>query len=421
MATIILFIAKFDTVPLYIYSNLYTFRMRIPIGSDWNMTAVILTREERGKMIAEKPNQIQRLGERFYKVASQSGHGMYDVTKARMNKTIGWVCDCPDFTYRQVKCKHIWAVEFSSALREKVRQSVVIEPLSPHVCPYCTSTMLVRHGLRHNKYGDLQRFTCRDCGKRFSQNFGFEKLKANPQAVTSAMQLYFTGESLRNVQKLLRLQGVEVTHQTVYNWIKKYTGLMEKYLDQITPQVSDTWRADELFLKVKGNMKYLYALMDDETRFWIAREVADTKYHADVHQLFKQGREVASKAPHRIITDGARNFTAGIESEFWREKKALAIVHDRDIRFNGEIHNNKMERLNGEIRDREKVVRGVKKPDSPLIGGYQIYHNYIRPHMALENRTPADLAGITVKGRDKWLTLIQNATAIERTKKTNLS
>jgi hypothetical protein len=46
-------------------------------------------------------------------------------------------------------------------------------------------------------------------------------------------------------------------------WIKKYTALMEKYLDKITPQVSDTWRADELFLKVKGNMKYLYALMGD--------------------------------------------------------------------------------------------------------------------------------------------------------------
>jgi len=68
-----------------------------------------------------------------------------------------------------------------------------------------------------------------------------------------------------------------------------------------------------------------------------------------------------------------------------------------------------MERMNGEIRDREKVVRGVKKSNSPLIAGLQIYHNYVRPHMGLEGKTPADLAGITVKGNDKWLTLIQNA------------
>ena len=47
-----------------------------------------------------------------------------------------------------------------------------------------------------------------------------------------------------------------------------------------------------------------------------------------------------------------------------------------------------MERLNGEFRDREKVTRGLKIMDSPLIDGYQLYHNYIRPRMSLENRTP---------------------------------
>lgn len=111
-----------------------------------------------------------------------------------------------------------------------------------------------------------------------------------------------------------------------------------------------------------------------------------------------------------IITDGAPNFHAGIDREFWREKKQLALVHEQDIRFGGQIHNNKMERMNGEIRDREKkVVRGVKREDSPLITGLQIYHNYVRPHMALDGKTPADLAGIEVRGDNKWLSLIQNA------------
>ena len=39
-----------------------------------------------------------------------------------------------------------------------------------------------------------------------------------------------------------------------------------------------------------------------------------------------------------------------------------------------------MERLNGEIRDREKVFRELKKDDSPAIEGVKLYHNYIRPH-----------------------------------------
>lgn len=308
-----------------------------------------------------------------------------------------------------MKCKHIWAVEISVALRNEVGRNVVIEPLSLSVCPYCNATSIVRHGLRHNKYGDLQRFSCRACGKRFTQNIGFDGLTAPAQAVTSAMQLYFTGESLRNVQKLLQLRGVNVSYVTVYRWIKKYVTLMEKYLEQIKPQVSNTWRADELYFKVQGNMKYLYALMDDQTRFWIAKEVADKKFTADITPMFREGKQVAGKAPSVVITDGAPNFNSAIRHAYYREHKALAIRHVRDIRFNGQVHNNKMERMNGELRDREKVVRGVKREDSPLLTGLQIYHNYVRPHMGLKGKTPAEAAGITVEGNDKWLTLIQNA------------
>jgi putative transposase len=95
-------------------------------------------------------------------------------------------------------------------------------------------------------------------------NLGFEKMHATPQMITSALQLYFTGESFRNVQKFLKLQGVKIMHVAVYKWIKKYVNLMETYLARITPNVSNVWRTDELYLKVKSNMKYLYALMDDE-------------------------------------------------------------------------------------------------------------------------------------------------------------
>jgi len=68
-----------------------------------------------------------------------------------------------------------------------------------------------------------------------------------------------------------------------------------------------------------------------------------------------------------------------------------------------------MERLNGEIRDREKVMRSLKKPDTPILTGLQIFHNYVRPHEALEGKTPADACGIEVQGENRWLTLIQNA------------
>jgi hypothetical protein len=73
------------------------------------------------------------------------------------------------------------------------------------------------------------------------------------------------------------------------------------------------------------------------------------------------------------------------------------------------MNNNKMERINGEIRDREKVMRGLKKKDTVILDGYKLFHNYIRPHMALDGKTPSEKAGIEIKGENKWLTVIQNA------------
>jgi transposase-like protein len=268
--------------------------------------------------------------------------------------------------------------------------------------------------MRHNKYGDIQRFSCKSCGKSFTVNLGFERMKHNPQAITTAMQLYFSGESLRNVSRSLRLLGTQVCHQTVYKWIAKYTALMEKYLDKITPQVSDTWATDELFLKVKGNLKYLYAMMDEQTRFWIAQEVADTKYTADVRPLFQAAKAIAGKTPKTFISDGAANFHEAYNHEFRTMKIETSTEHIRHIRLQGDHNNNKMERMNGEIRDRERVMRGLETKNTPILKGVQLFHNYIRPHTALDGATPAERAGIIVKGNDKWLTIIQNASSKSR-------
>jgi hypothetical protein len=70
--------------------------------------------------------------------------------------------------------------------------------------------------------------------------------------------------------------------------------------------------------------------------------------------------------------------------------------------------------MNGEVRDREKTFRGLKTKDTPILKSYQLYHNFIRPHEALNGETPADRAGIKVEGENKWLTIIQNASHAQR-------
>src|SRR4051812_47153371 len=145
-------------------------------------------------------------------------------------------------------------------------------------------------------------------------------MHATPQMITTSIQLYFTGESFRNIKQFLKLQGVDVSHVTVYKWLGKYVTLMDKYLEKIKPDVGQAWRTDELYLKVKGNMKYWYALMDDETRFWIAQQVADTKNTTDITPLFNKGKEVAGTRPNTLISDGALNFHTAFNKELWTNR-----------------------------------------------------------------------------------------------------
>ncbi len=348
--------------------------------------------------------QVARLESDLYSVKSQSHEEYYQVIKTEA----GWRCSCLDHVFRDQKCKHIWSVEFSGKLRAEVAKGQAVRTTICQVtsvaCPRCNSGKIVKHGLLHNKYGDLQRYSCKDCNKRFVINLGFEKMHATPQAITSAIQLYFTGESLRNVRNFLALQGVNVNHTTVYRWIGKYTKLMQEYVEKLQFNSSNTLRTDELYLKIKGNMKYLFAVMDNETRFWIAQQIADNKGTSDVRSMFRKTKELLGHEPQEVISDGAPNFYKAIRNEYLRTK------HTRGITLDGERHNNKMERMNGEVRDREKTFRGLKNPDTPILAGYQIFHNFARPHGGLNGKTPAEASGIKVEGENKWITLIQNAT-----------
>jgi putative transposase len=362
-------------------------------------TQLTTTREERGQTIAQHHDQIKRIEETFYTVKSQNGNGEYAVTRIDHE----WICECPDNKYRHAECKHIYAVKFSQSLRAEVavRRIAPIENLSN--CIYCGSSNLKKKGIRKNKSGNIQKFYCRDCHKYFTFNIGFERMKHNPQAITSAMQLYFSGESLRNTMKSLRLLGVEVSYRTILNWIRKYVKLMKDYVETITPNVSDTWRADELYVKIKGDMKYLFALMDDETRFWISQEVAETKDMHDARGLFSRGKYLMGKQPKTLITDGLVTYSSACKKAFPETN------HVRNITIRGDRNNNKMERMNGEVRDREKTMRGLKTKDTSILLGAQIFHNYIRGHEGLEGKTPSEACGITIEGKNKWLTLIQNA------------
>ena len=75
----------------------------------------------------------------------------------------------------------------------------------------------------------------------------------------------------------------------------------------------------------------------EQTRFWIAQEVAETKYTADVRPLFQLAKAIAGKTPKTLVSDGAANFHEAYNKEFRTMKLETRTEHIRHIRLAGDF------------------------------------------------------------------------------------
>ncbi len=360
-------------------------------------------RADRGKLIHEMGGQVECISPDHYLIKSQSREESYEVR----DFGIGWMCSCPDHIHTGAVCKHIQAVQWHTGAR------CIIRPHDHTRCKFCDSTNIIKKGMRGRK----QQYGCKTCGKRFIQNLGFEYKHAMPDHVCMAVDLFFGGLSSRKVARSMEQKGLRISHITVQNWGAAYSKLMESYMNTVRPQVGERWRTDELHLKIKGKKRYLFAMLDSDTRYWIAKMVAEHKGNDDVRPMFRQARNITGMVPRTLISDGAANFHNAWKSEY-KSKNFLykETEHVNEIALDGIHHNNQMESFNGNtVRYRESATRGIKKDDSAIISGLQAYHNCVRPHLGLPyNQTPAEAAGIHIEGEDKWFTLIQAAAKANR-------
>jgi len=367
-------------------------------------------RELRGLAILARGNQIKRIDASAYRVASQSGNGSYSVVR----KGIEWVCECPDFIYRHTVCKHIHAVQFSLNLRQRVAsenlgfENVYSEEVS--ACKYCGSTNIMKRGFRKKKGSRVQRFSCKDCRKRFVVEEAFERMKSTPKIITVALDLFFKGCSYRKiVDHLKQFYGVKVTHVAIIKWVRKYTELMKGYVDGLTPNVSGIWHTDEMAVNVKGQFLWLWNLIDHDTRFLLASQISAKREIEDARKVFAEAKALAKVKPAFVVTDGLRAYQDAFNKEFFTLRNPRT-EHVRLAGLTKASNNNMVERLHGTLRERDKVMRGLKKEESDIIEGLRIYYNFIRPHMALNGRTPAEMAGINLQlEQNRWEDLIRKS------------
>lgn len=285
-------------------------------------------------------------------------------------------------------------------------------------CKYCRSDKIKKQGIRQNKSGRVQRLMCLACKKTFSANFGFRYRRYGPEIVSEAVHLYYSGMSSYAIADAFAVRGIDVTSSAIRKWVERYSRIAALFTDSLSPEVGNWYRGDEVWVKVDGRKHYLFATMDDDTRYWLAGELADSKDKHDADNIFRMTKEAAGgKNPTVLITDKLPAYQKAARKVFGSKTyhKSDAGIRSRRVGPSGKVSganyhpsNNKMERLNGTIRDREKVFRGLRSSRTAVFDGLKVHYNHVRRHDAIK-KTPAEAAGIHTEGTNKWKTLIQNS------------
>ena len=105
-------------------------------------------------------------------------------------------------------------------------------------CPDCENLDVVKSGIRRNKSGKKQRYTCNKCGTRFVVDDGFKGAHFTPEIITRAIHEYSDCASLSKTQNhLYQHDGVKVSDVSVLRWVKKYAWILKKrsrnYVDRL--------------------------------------------------------------------------------------------------------------------------------------------------------------------------------------------
>lgn len=363
-------------------------------------------RMTRGLQILEG-KQIVENEDGSFAVPSQTSKSIYEV------RLLGqaWACTCPDFEFRQIEaCKHIFAVKMFIAarvyLQEEPKPKVFADDAMP--CVHCGSIRVIHYGKR----GTKQVYFCKDCKRKFGEQSLLKKVQFTPELITLTLDLYFSGLSLRKVARNISDHfNVDVGYTTIYSWIQRYIPIIAEYVNTLAPkELSDTWHVDEMFVKLKGGqfhksgarIGFLWNIMDRQTRFLLSSKLSEERDKLGGIAAFKEAIANAhGLTPNEVRADSLNSYPHIVKTTL-PNAKLIAKCGIKKPHAN----NNRIERLNGTLRERVKVQRGWKTIRTQLAEGQKIQYNFVKPHMTLDGKTPSQAVGMDIKG---WKELLEKA------------
>jgi transposase-like protein len=201
-----------------------------------------------------------------------------------------------------------------------------------------------------------------------------------PDVIVVAVRWYLRfGLSYRDVEELLAERGIEVDHVTIYRWVQRFTLLLADAARPSRHLVGNRWHADETYVKVAGQWRYVYRAIDQAGQI-IDVFVSPRRDVAAARRFFERAIGTTGVTPVEVTTDQAATYPIVLD-------ELLPAAWHRTDRY----ANNRVECDHGRLKARLRPMRGIKQDRSAriVIAGQALVQNLRRGHYELAVDEPA--------------------------------
>jgi putative transposase len=256
------------------------------------------------------------------------------------------------------------------------------------------------------KYGSkagTQYYKCNDCHRKFAGRIAPEGMRFSTATIGESLGLFYDGLSLSDISRHLQVtQAMSVDPSSVWHWVIRYSKEANRVLDKVKVKTSWQWIIDETMIKVEGQNAWLWDVIDFRTRFLLATHLTVTRTIKSAVAVLSQAQSRSLSIPKRIVSDGMKAYPEAIEQVFGADSSHIVAKG-----LTAEVNTNVVERFQGTVKERTKVMRGLKTMETAKIisEGFIVHYNFLRPHMTLNGKTPAKAAGLNMPFKT-WIELV---------------
>ena len=180
--------------------------------------------------------------------------------------------------------------------------------------------------------------------------------------------------SLRNVEDLLHERGIDISHETVRFWWNRFgpmfaAEIRRKRADRMRAYSNWQWHLDEVFVKINGEMHYLWRAVDHEGEVLESYVTKRRDRRAALKFIRKSMQRYGQ--PHIIVTDKLRSYGA-----------AMKVIGNAQKQETGRWLNNRAENSHQPFRRRERAMQRFRSMRS--LQKFASVHSSVHNHFNLE-------------------------------------